>query len=471
MTETAEIKQESNLISDKMRTTPIGKLLCSMSIPAITSMMVQALYNIVDSIYVSRLSDANNFAFDAISIVTPFCMIANSLAIAIGVGANIYISRKLGEKNQKDADGCAKTAVILCFICYALMAVLGATCSKAYASLYTDNPEILSYATSYATIYLCCSLGMFLELSCIRILQATGNMKIPMISQLVGAVTNIVLDPIFIFGYFGIPAMGVKGAAIATVIGQWFAATILVVTLVGKKQDVSLRFNAFKLKKDYFKGILAMGAPNFVMNIAFSFVNMAMNGIVGAYENGISVLNAQFKLQSFVYMPVFGLTQGGTPILSYNYGANNKSRFNHATRLITIWIGIILTAWFVVFQTMPHLLIKLFNPTEGMVELGIRVMRTMSISFIPAILSIVVTTVLQALNKPIIAMLMNITRQIAFVLLFAIVLKDIFGLNGIFFCYPIAETLATIIFLPFAVRQVKKQFEIKNQQYLSGQLG
>lgn len=458
---TLENKQPP-LKSDKLRDMPIGKLLLTMALPAILSMLVQSLYNIVDSVFVSRLSDLNNNAFDAVSIATPFCMIVTSMGIGIGGGANIYISRKLGERNHDDANNAAKTSILMAIIAWVVFLVLGLTISRPFIALFTDNAEIIEMGTSYLTIYLAFSVGAIVEMTGIRLLQATGNMKIPMISQLCGALTNIILDPIFIFGYLGVPAMGVTGAAIATIIGQWVASAIVLGSLLGKKQDISIKMKGFRPQAKYFGGIAKMGAPLFVMNAAFSFVNMAMNSIVGAYENGISVLNAQFKLQSFIYMPIFGLNQGTIPILSYNYGANDRKRFLKTYKYAVISAGIFLTLGFILFQTIPDTLVKIFNPTPDMERLAVIAFRRMSLSFIPSAVGILTMTMVQSLNLPVASLAATLCRQVGFILLGALILNAVGGLNSVWFTYPIADVLSLIIFVPIGFLCYKKQFAKKD---------
>ncbi|MDD4832341.1 MAG: MATE family efflux transporter [Clostridia bacterium] len=465
---TEKIKRENT--SDKLREMPMGKLILNMSLPAIVSMLVQALYNIVDSLFVARISDLNNNALEAVSIALPLCMVVMSLGIGIGVGTNVYISRKLGEKNHLAANNAAKTAVLMVLAAWVLMIIMGLTLTKTYVAVFTDNPEIAKYAIEYGTIYIVLSLGMLTELTCIRILQATGNMKLPMISQLVGAVTNIILDPILIFGLLGMPALEVKGAAIATVIGQWAAATILVIALLKKNREVNIRMKSFRPRWEYVKNIAKIGLPNFIMNSAMSFTNMAMLGLVKAYEGGIVALTMQNRLQNFAYMPVFGMTQGLVPILSYNYGANNKKRYLDALKKGTAAAFIYFAVCLAVFQIFPTQLASLFNPTAAELALAIKVFRIMSLSFIPAAFGIMMICALQSLNLATLSMAASLLRQIGFVLCFGFLFEHLFGIQGVFVCYPTAEILHLAIFIPFAIHYFKKQFNRKQAQYDSGLL-
>ncbi len=479
MTEDKEITVQSEALqSDKMRNTKIGKLLLTMSLPAIISMLVQALYNIVDSIFLTGINyNVSGYAgknigadsFAAVSIVMPMTMLVVAVGIGIGVGANAYIARKLGEGNKQNADKCAKTAIVMALAAWVVMIILAFTISKPFVKLFvndksaTDVDYVVKQGTLYLTIYMALSGGLIIDITCARILQATGNMKIPMISQLAGALTNIGLDALFIIAF----KWGVLGAILATVIGQWTAAVIDLAVFVFKKQDVSISLKGFRPSKHYFLRITKIGAPALIMNAMGSVITIIMNAMLKNYDNGINILSAYFKVQSFVFMPVFGLMQGTMPILSYNYGANEKKRFNDTFKLaLYIALGV-MVAGTLLFQLCPDALMSIFKsnmPAEGqtMEELaeqnivfvrdGAYAFRCISIAFIPAAFSILIINMLQSINCPVSSLLMSLSRQLLFLIPAALLFNYLWQLKGILFCYPVAEILSVAVYLPFAVR-------------------
>lgn len=498
MTEEKEITaQTEHLQSDKMRNTKIGKLLLTMSLPAIISMLVQALYNIVDSIfltginynvagYVGKNIGADSFA--AVSIVMPMTMLVVAVGIGIGVGANAYIARKLGEGNKQNADKCAKTAMVMALCAWAVMIILAFTVSKPFVKLFvndksaTDVDYVVKQGSLYLTIYMALSGGLIIDITCARILQATGNMKVPMISQLAGALTNIGLDALFIMAF----KWGVLGAILATVIGQWAAAIIDLAVFVFKKQDVSISLKGFRPSKHYFLRITKIGAPALIMNAMGSVITIIMNAMLKNYDNGINILSAYFKVQSFVFMPVFGLMQGTMPILSYNYGANEKKRFNDTFKLaLYIALGVMVVGT-LLFQLCPETLMSIFKsnmPAEGQtaeelaeqnavfVRDGAYAFRCISIAFIPAAFSILLINMLQSINCPVSSLLMSLSRQLIFLIPAALLFNYLWQTKGIWFCYPVAEILSVVVYLPFAIRDYRKQFKYKAKQYEEHLLG
>lgn len=498
MAEDKEITlQEEHLQSDKMRNTKIGKLLLTMSLPAIFSMLVQALYNIVDSIFLTGINyiadgytgnDIGADSFSAVSIVMPMTMLVVAIGIGIGVGANAYIARKLGEGNKENANKCAKTALIMAFCAWAVMIILAFTVSKPFVSAFVEEkPDVdvnyvINQGSLYLTIYMALSGGVIIDITLARILQATGNMKIPMITQLVGALTNIALDALFILAF----KWGVLGAILATVIGQWAAAGIDLIVFFTKKQDVSISLKGFKPSRHYFFRIAKIGAPALIMNAMSSVITIIMNVMLKKYDNGINILSAYFKVQSFVFMPVFGLMQGTMPILSYNYGANEKKRFNDTFKLaLFIALGVMVVGT-LLFQLCPEALMSIFKskmPSANQsieefeaknalfVKEGAYAFRCISIAFIPAAFSILIINMLQSINCPISSLLMSLSRQLIFLIPAAILFNHLWKMNGIWFCYPFAEILSVIVYLPFAIRDYKKQFKYKAQQYEQHLLG
>ncbi|MHB8063369.1 MAG: MATE family efflux transporter, partial [Ruminiclostridium sp.] len=327
------------LKSEKMGTMPIGRLLASMSVPAMMSMLVQSLYNVVDSFFVSKLGKE---AFEAVSIAFPMQILVIAFAVGVGIGTNSLIARKLGEGKLDEATITARTGLFLAIVNAAIFVVIGLVFSGPFISMFSDNSKVISLGTTYLTIVTACSAGMFIEILCSKTLQATGNMTIPMISQLIGASINIILNPILIFGLFGFPKLGIAGSAIATITGQLTAMTYVITMFRVKSHDIHLTLRGLKVKKENVIDIYKVGAPTIVMNAIASVTTTSLNAILMSFsESAISILGIYFKLQSFVFMPVFGLTQGAMPIMGYNFGANKKKRFYHTFYLsLSVAIGI-----------------------------------------------------------------------------------------------------------------------------------
>ena len=486
-------REEAVLQSDKMRNTKIGKLLLTMSLPAIFSMLVQALYNIVDSLFLTNINytvagyvgtNIGKDSFNAVSVVMPMTMIVVAIGIGIGVGANAYIARKLGEGNREDANKAAKSAIVMSIAFWLLMLALAFAVSKPFmrAFVSSDNASDVEYVVNqgalYLEIYMAGSIGVIVDITCARILQATGNMKVPMITQLVGALTNIALDALFIVVF----KWGVLGAILATVIGQWAAAIIDVAVFIFKKQDVSISLKGYKPQKHYFLMIAKIGAPAFIMNAMGSVVTIIMNTLLKSYPTGITVLSAYFKVQSFIFMPIFGLMQGAMPILSYNYGANEKKRFNDTFKLgLYIALGVMVMGT-LLFQIFPEALMSIFKSSAAdgqdveaanalLVTEGAYAFRAISIAFIPAAFSVLIINMLQSINCPVSSLLMSLSRQLIFLIPSAILFNYLWQQNGIWYCYPFAEVLSVIVYLPFAIRDYKKQFAYKAKQYSEHLLG
>ncbi len=447
----------ANLRSRKMREQPIGKLLLNMSLPAILSMLVQALYNVVDSIFVARHS--GNAGTTALSAVFPMQMLIMALALGIGVGTNVQIAKRLGEGRNDDASAVARTGVFMA-VCGAVVAViLGLTVSKPFCAAYSQgNEQVENMSSTYLTIVTAVSVGMFVEITLSKILQSTGDMKVPMISQLIGAGTNIILDPLLIFGVGFFPELGVRGAAIATVTGQIAAMIFVIIMFVVKKHDVSLSFKHFKLKKENVLAICIIGLPTTVMNAVSGFTTLILNLFLNKIsQNGMAILGVYFKLQSFVFMPVFGLMQGLMPILSYNYGYGDKKRFTRAFKLAQITSLIIMAVGLLLFQVAPRPLMRLFSEGQ-MLEEGVFALRIISISFLPAAFGICMTNVMQSFGKGVTSLVMSLLRQVVLLIPIGALLAFTVGLNGFWFTYPIAEFAVFALFLPYTIITVNKKF-------------
>ncbi len=443
--------------SDKLGSMSIGKLLLQMSLPAVFSMLIQSLYNIVDSIYVAQLGQDALFA---LGLAFPMQMFSLAIAIGCGVGTNALVARRLGQKRKDHANQTATTGLILAVIHSLIILVIGVFFAKPFLSLFSDSPEIIKMGSDYLQIALAFSLGQQVQLVCERILQSTGNMIIPMFSLLISAVTNIILDPIFIFGYFGVPAMGVSGAAIATVIGQWTGMAFILFIIFNKDHDVVISLKNFKFEKIVVSKIYKIGIPTMIMNAIGSVTISLMYGILVVFSDvAVNVLNIYFKAQSFIFMPVFGMTQGAMPILSYNYGSQNRPRFDRTIRLMIISSISIMTIGVLIFMIAPELILSMFNPTPELIDVGSIALRILSMCFIFAAINIVAINVLQSIGYSIYSMTLTVLRQIAILVPSAYILGHLFGLDAVWWCYPIAEFLVMIIFVPITLKTVNKCFK------------
>lgn len=453
---------KGKLTSEKMGTMPIGRLLAQMSLPAMLSMFVLSLYNVVDSIFVSKLGEN---ALTALSIAFPMQILTIAFSVGVGIGTNSIIARKLGEGNIEEATLTARTGLLIAIINAGIFVLIGLFLSKPFISLFTDNAEVISMGTEYLTIVTALSAGMFIEVLCSKTLQATGNMLIPMVSQLIGAITNIIFNPILIFGLFGFPRLGVSGSATATIIGQLISMSYVLIMFKVKSHDIHLTLRGFKLKWEVVKNIYSVGAPTIVMNAIGSLTTTGMNAILMGYsQTAIAVLGIYFRLQSFVFMPVFGLMQGAMPIMGYNFGANNKKRF-YRTFYLSIAVALaIMSVGLFIFQVFPDKLLALFNQQS---ELGIHALRAVSLCFVFAAFGIIVTTMFQAVGHGMKSLVMSLLRQLVLILPLAYILGKLFGLNGVWFCYPVAELVVVLIFTPIALKVSKEEFIRKNSLELA----
>lgn len=446
------------MVENKMGIVPVPKLLLSMSLPAICSMLLQAIYNVVDSIFVSRISEN---ALAAITLVFPMQMLLIAVGVGTGVGLNSLISRRLGEKREADANSAATHGMILILFNSVVFLLIGLFTSRPFYNWYSDDPSLVNMATQYGQIVLCVSVFLFAQTTFEKILQGTGNMLMPMISNMIGCVVNIILDPILIFGLLGAPELGVVGAAAATVIGQACGCFAVSMFVLKKQQIIKISFRNFKFSWATIKDIYVVALPGMVMQAIPSFVNIALNQIlIGFSVSAVSVLGVYFRLQSFVFMPVFGLTQGAMPIMGYNYGAKNRKRLTktiHLTLRVSIIIMIIGT---VVFQLFPDQLLAIFDASYQMLEMGRMAMRLLSICFVPAAVGITCSTLFQALGHGIYSLIMTLIRQCFAILPIAYFLSKVIGVNGVWAAYPMAETAGLTAAILFYRHIYKK--EIRN---------
>jgi putative MATE family efflux protein len=443
---------------NKMGTMYMPKLLFTMSIPAICSMLLQAVYNVVDSIYVSRISED---AMAAVTLVYPVQMLLIAVGVGTGVGLNSLISRRLGEKRFDDANSAATHGFLLVLVNWAIFFIFGFFFSRPFYTWYADDDiGLIDMATSYGTIVLCFSCFMFVQITCEKILQATGNMLVPMAANMIGCIVNIILDPIMIFGYLGCPKLGVAGAAIATVIGQFFGMVSITSIFFLRKHEVKVSFKNFKFSLKTIKEIYIVALPGMLMQAIPSFVTIVLNQILISFSvTAVAVLGVYFRLQSFVFMPTFGLTQGAMPIMGYNYGARNKERLIHVTKLTVSTAIIIMIIGTLIFQFFPEQLMSIFDAEGEMMSMGITAMRLLSICFIPAAVGVTFSTFFQALGHGVYSLIMTLIRQCFVIMPVAWFLSKFMGVTGVWLSYPIAEvfgfTCAVLLFVHVYRREIK----------------
>lgn len=435
---------------------PVFRLIVSMSVPAMLSMMVQALYNIVDSFFVAKISEN---ALTAVSLAFPVQTLLIAVGVGTAVGINSLVSRRLGEKRQDEADSAATHGILLGVLNWILFAVIGIFFSRLFFQSFTENQEIIQMGTQYMSIVCIVSFGVFIEINIEKTLQATGNMIYPMISQLLGAITNIILNPIFIFGLFGAPKMGVSGSAVATISGQILAMLFLIFIIVKKDHQVNINFNNFKFDWGIVKDIYSVGFPSIVMQSIGSVMVVGMNAIlIGFTETAVALFGIYFKLQSFVFMPVFGLTQGVMPIMGYNYGARKRTRLLSTIKIGSIIAVVIMALGTIMFWAMPDKLLRIFNASQIMLQIGVPALRIISICFIPAAFGIMFSTVFQSVGNGFSSLIISVLRQLVVLLPAAFLLSKI-GLTSVWYAFPISEIVSLaasiVIFMRLYQRTLK----------------
>lgn len=444
------MENNGQIKENKMGTMPINKLLLNMAIPMILSMLVQALYNIVDSIYVSHLSEN---ALTAVSLAFPIQSLIIAVGTGIATGLNAMLSKALGEKNQKDVNDSARSAMFLAVCAYVIMLIASFTIVKPYFNTQTTDAEIFSYGTVYLSLCLAFSFGIYGQLLFERMLVSTGKTMFSMTSQLVGAIINIILDPILIFGYFGLPKMGTAGAAIATVIGQVVAFGVAVFFNIRFNKEIHFRLS-IKPTGTAVRRILAVGIPSTLMQAVGSVMTTGMNMILMSFTpTATAVFGIYFKLQSFFFMPIFGLNSGIVPIIAYNYGARNKERLVKAMKLGFVYaVGFMWTGC-LVFEAIPQVLFKLFDASDNMLDIGVPALRIMALAFLAAGFCIMCGTIFQALGNGVYSMIVSFARQLIVLLPAAYLLSLTGSLNAVWWAFPIAEvaSLACSLFFLFRI--------------------
>ncbi len=444
---------------NKMGTMPVGRLILSMSWPAMVSMMIQALYNVVDSFFVSRIGTE---ALAAVTYAFPFQFMMISVAVGTGVGINSLISRRLGAKAFGEADQAASHGYILSFFSWIPFLIIGLFLSGPLMNLMTDTPYIIESGKQYMMLIMIGSLMVFIQVSTEKILQATGNMIVPMICGTVGGVSNMILDPIMIFGLGPFPKMGVMGAAVATLCGQFISLCIGQYVLFRRKHQVKVKLKGLKWDGAIVKDIYAVGAPAIIMQGIGSILQFCMNMILGGFtETAVAVMGIYGRLQSFIFMPVFGLNQGVLPIMGYNYGAKNRKRLMETFKkgfglaFCLMLIGVI------VFQLFPHQLISLFNSggNEEMFQIGVPAFRAISLCFLPASFGIMSSSIFQATGHGFLSLWGSLIRQLIGIIPMAFIFARLFGLQMVWYSFPLAEIIGTAYFIIVLRYMYKKEYK------------
>ncbi len=443
---------------NKMGVMPVKRLIISMSLPMMISMLVQALYNVVDSIFVAQL---NENALTAVTLVFPLQSLMISLGSGTGVGVNALLSRSLGEKRFDRSDDAANTALLLTFLNFVLFLLIGLFAAGPFIAAQTSNSEIVSMGRTYLSIVTIFSFGLFFQMTFERLLQSTGLTVYSMISQATGAVINIILDPILIFGYFGLPRMGVAGAAYATVIGQCIAAVLGLIMNLKKNREIHFSFDRILHPKwNIVRRIYNVGVPSILMMSIGSVMSYMLNRIlIGFSSTATAVFGVYFKLQSFFFMPVFGLNNGLIPVLSFNYGARNKERIGEALRFSMTLAVTIMVIGTVIMQTIPETLLGLFNASPEMLRIGIPALRIISIQFPVAGASIAMGSIFQAFSKSVYSLIISVGRQLVILIPAAYLLSLTGAVTNVWWAFPIAEAVSLMLSLYFFRKLYKSVIE------------
>ena len=450
MAQLVNVKEEITMTENKMGVMPVNKLLLGMSVPMMFSMLVQALYNIVDSIFVARIGED---ALTAVSLAFPLQSLLIALAGGTCVGLNAVLSKALGEKNFEKVNKSATNAIFLMVLNIIVFFLIGVFAVKPFYLSQTQDAEIVTYGVQYLSIVLMCSFGIFLQFVFDKMLQSTGNTFYTMITQMVGALTNIILDPILIFGLFGFPKMGVVGAAVATVAGQIIAAIVSLIFNLTKNKEINMSFKGFKPDMDIIKQIYKVGVPSIIMQSIGSIMTYGMNQILIAFSTtATAVFGVYFKLQSFIFMPIFGLNNGMVPIVAYNYGAQKRSRLLKTVKLSVAYAVGIMTVGLLVFQIIPDKLFLLFDASEQMLKMGVPALRIISIHFPIAGVCIICGTLFQALGNAVYSMINSICRQIVVLLPAAYLLAQLGNVNYVWWSLPIAEIMSLVMTVIFLIK-------------------
>ena len=452
-----EVRKVENIQENKMGTQPVAKLMLSMSLPIMISMLVQALYNIVDSVFVAQISQD---ALTAVSLAFPIQTLMIAVGAGTGVGIKALLSKSLGEKNFERANRSANNGIFLAFISFALFVIIGLCFTGMFYDVQTDNADIRQYGKDYLSIVAVASLGLFMQMTFENLLQSTGKTVYSMFTQGLGAIINLILDPCLIFGWGPFPEMGVSGAALATVIGQLAAAGLGLILNIKVNKEIKISFRQYPPEKKTIKNIYSVGFPSIIMQSIGSVMTYSLNKIlIGYSDTAVAVLGVFFKLQSFIFMPIFGLNNGYIPIVAYNYGARKKKRLVKAFKCGSIYAVSIMAVGMALFCLIPDKLLGLFDASEEMLEIGVPALRIISLHFVVASFWIMLTSTRQGLSRGIDSMIVSFSRQIIVLLPAAYVLSKCFGLSAIWWAFPIAEIVSVTLCAFFLTRAYKKMIK------------
>ena len=433
-----------------MGTMDINPLLVKLSVPMMVSMLVQALYNVVDSVFVSHVSES---ALTAVSLAFSLQNVMIAVGVGTGVGVNALLSKSLGEKNQERANKTAQNGIFLAFCSFAVFFLIGLTCMRPYFYAQTGDAEIAEQGIHYLRVCSLFSLGLFLQTMSEKLLAATGRTHLSMISQLIGAVVNIVLDPIFIFGYCGEALSGTTGAAVATVIGQFCGAGSAIFFNLKKNPDIQISFRGFRPSAEAIRRIYVVGLPSIAMQCVGSVMTFFMNQILmGFSATAVAVFGVYFKLQSFVFMPIFGLNNGMVPIISYNYGARDPARVKKTIRLAICYAEAIMLFGFCIFQFAPNKVLSIFAASDAMLAIGIPALRIICFHFLLAGISVVLSSVFQALGNGVFSLIVSVLRQLVVLIPMAWLLSKTGNVNMVWWSFLIAEVVSVLLSLGFMKR-------------------
>ncbi len=444
----------NKLEENKMGTMPMGKLLLSMSWPAVISMVIQACYNVVDTYFVSMTGEK---ALTAITLIFPIQMLQIAVGVGTAIGVNSLIARRLGARRYEDADRAASEGIKLSVINWLVFVVIGVFFAKPFVAAFTTDGDIIHQGATYLTIISVGCLFVMIQISCEKILQATGNMVMPMLTNIIGAVTNIILDPVLIFGFGPFPKMGIAGAAVATVIGQAIAMSVVVIILFRKQEIITINLHE-RFDKETLKDIYVVGGPSIIMQAIASILNVGMNGILSGFSpTAVAVLGVYGRLQSFVFMPVFGISQGATPVLGYNYGARDKARLMKGFWVALVMAAVVMGLGLVVFQAIPDKLLSIFSASDTMIKMGVPAFKAISVCFLPAAFGITCGCLFGATGHGFISLFGSLLRQMVGILPLAFFFSRLGELDLVWWAYPIAEIIGTVYFLVTVRRLYTKE--------------
>lgn len=437
-----------------MGTKSISSLIFTMGCPPIISMFVQSMYNIIDSIFVAKLGEN---ALTAVSLAAPiqYCILA--VSVGVGIGMNSYISRSLGANNINEANNTVTHSMILSFIHSLLFIVLGLLFIQPFFRAFTDSEEIFTLGCNYTYIVVLLSFGLFFQITFEKIFQATGNTLMPTISQAIGAIANIILDPIFIFGYFGVPKLGVTGAAIATIIGQMISFLILLVFFIKSDSMLKMDLKRFKFEFHIIKEIYAVGIPSALMISISSLLTIVLNFVLVKFSNtAVSVYGIYYRLQTFIAMPVNGLVQGMRPIVGYNYGAKSRDRIFEALKISLMVSFTIMLIGFLLFMFMPRQLMSMFSASENMMNLGVQALRIISLGFLFSAFSLIISAMYESIGKGTYSLVISLLRQCVIIIPVCMIFYKSIGLTGIWITFPVSEIVAAIACLGMFLNTCRK---------------